>query len=266
MTIMKYVSTLIFLTGLAVGCTSRPVAPKPSPKMTISVDGQVALSSLMALSDGYLMKMLDSLTWVATTPEAKSGSWSKVQKRLKEIAPKNIEAVNWFALPSGNYWTLDSGRTEANVKDREYWPRLMQGQTVIGDLVLSKATGKNVAIIAVPVLRADRSVVAVLGASIYLEKLTERLKKDLRIESPFFFYAIDSKPRGALNSDLSLIFTEPKTLGPEMSRAFDEILSRQEGVVSYQFRGRLRSVLYRKSSFVPWWYAVGEDLGPMAPP
>ena len=47
-------------------------------------------------------------------------------------------------------------------------------------------------------------------------------------------------------------------LGDEgMRRAFTKILSSDEGVVRYTFRGRERTMLYRKSPVTGWWYAFG---------
>lgn len=252
--------SILLVAAMSAGCAHKvPNTQAQVDQQTISVvvDGHMALSSLMALSDGHLLKMHDSLACLAAGSEAKSADWSRIQKRLREIAPKNVAAVIWFARSDGSYWTLEEGRAQGNLTDRGYWPQLMAGQSVLGDLVVSKSTGRNTAIIAVPVFRADRSLAGVLGASIHLDKLTERLRQEMGIQSPYFFYAVDSKPRGALNSDVSLIFTEPKKLGSDISQAFDEMLSRQEGVISYSFRGSLRRVLYRKSPTLGWWYAFG---------
>lgn len=55
-----------------------------------------------------------------------------------------------------------------------------------------------------------------------------------------------------------MIFTEPMKLGDEgMRNAFTEILSGEEGVVTYTFRGSRRTVLYRKSPVSGWWYGFG---------
>jgi hypothetical protein len=78
-------------------------------------------------------------------------------------------------------------------------------------------------------------------------------------EDRLLFYAIDARGVGALHSDPSLIFTEPLKLGDaDMQRAFKEIMSGQEGAVPYSFRGRQRTVLYRRSPVTGWWYAVGQ--------
>jgi hypothetical protein len=72
------------------------------------------------------------------------------------------------------------------------------------------------------------------------------------------FFAIDSTPRGAIHSDPAMVFTEPMRLGDEgMRKAFTEMLANSEGAVTYTFRGRQRTVLYRKSPVTGWWYALG---------
>lgn len=227
-------------------------------KAPFLVDGQVALSSLMALSDNHLLKLRDSLALISKGEAALSADWEQVQKQLQLVAPKNVPALLWFALPDGSYWTLQEGRVKERLSGRTYWPRLMAGQSVLGDLVVSKATRKNVTIVAVPVLGTKGDVLGVVGASVYLDKLTEILKKEMRMEPPLIFYAFDSKPRGALNSETDLIFTDPRTSNPQMRRAFDEMLSREKGIVSYPFRGRKRTVLYRKSPVSGWWYGLGK--------
>ena len=72
------------------------------------------------------------------------------------------------------------------------------------------------------------------------------------------FYAIDAEPLGALNSDPSLIFTDPMKVGDAaMRKAFAAMLTSEEGVVTYDFRGGHRTVIYRRSPITGWWYAFG---------
>lgn len=226
-------------------------------KSPIMVDGNVALSSLIALSDGHLIKLRDELSFFAKSSEASLTKWEKVRSRLAEIEKNNIAAVIWFALPDGSYWTVDAGKVSGNLLDRPYWNNVMKGQTVVGDLVVSKSTGQNVAIIAVPLLRSNKSVAGVFGASVYLDKLSLQLKREMAVDSNYIFYAIDSAIRGALNSNTSLIFTYPKELTPEMAKVFDDMVTRSNGVARYNFNGGKRTVLYKKSSAVGWWYAFG---------
>jgi hypothetical protein len=133
----------------------------------------------------------------------------------------------------------------------------MAGEAVIGTLVVSQSTGRSVAIVAVPVRRADGRVVGALGSSIYLDSLSLRLEREMGLPPGIVFYAVDATPLGALNRDVNLIFTEPLKLGDDLARAIREMLAHDQGTVSYRFRNTQRTVRYRKSPVTGWWYALG---------
>ena len=225
----------------------------------VSVDGKFALHLLMSLSDAHLRKMADVLTILAATDAVRSAEWEQVRPPLVMAGGMTVPAVHWFARPDGSYWTLEQGLAKGNLSDREYFPRVLAGQTILGELVVSLSSRRNTAIVAVPVSGRDDSIVGVLGASIFLDSLDALLAEDMAGEKDrLLFYAIDAKGLGALHSDPSFIFTEPLKLGDaDMRRAFTEMLAGQEGVVTYSFRGKPRTVLYRRSPVTAWWYGVG---------
>jgi methyl-accepting chemotaxis protein len=153
---------------------------------------------------------------------------------------------------------VQGGKAAGNLSDRAYWPRLMAGQTVLGDLVASKATGKSAAIVAVPVRDAQGGIAGVLGSSVYLDSLSLLIKQEIDLQPKQIFWSIDATPIGALQDDPEQIFLDPFALDePELERAVREMLTREEGVVNYRFRGKRRTVLYRKSYVSGWWYAFG---------
>lgn len=237
----------------------RPVAILPESGSAFDVDGRIALHSLMSLSDAHLQKIADVLTMVSRTAAARSAEWRRIRPHLADAARVNVAAVFWFAEPNGKYWTLDLGRASATLSDRAYFPRLLAGETVLGDLVTSHSTNRNTAIVAVPIRGQNGSIVGMLGSSVHLDSLATRIRAEMGgLPDGLIFFAIDATPLGALNSDPALIFTDPMKLGDEdMRRAFTEMLSREEGVVRYEFRNSRRTVLFRKSAVSNWWYGFG---------
>lgn len=240
---------------LAAGNGHAQDAAQTAP--TFTVDGKVALASLMALSDGHLLKLADSLQSVAATAEAQSGDWEKIKEPLARAGQLNVPALNWFALPDGSYWSVQEGKAAGNLSTRAYFPTVLAGKTVIGDLVVSRATGRSVAIVAVPVVRPDNTVAGVLGSSVYLDQLGARLEREMDLDNTMIFYSIDAQPLVGLDWDPGLIFVDPTKLGEDLRRAISEMLARKEGVVSYFFRGKRRTVLFRRSPVTGWWYAFG---------
>lgn len=236
-----------------LGCEGTPPEPQ-----SFSVDGRIGLASLMALSDGHLQQIANDFQLLARSAEVRSTDWERIRAPLGAVEQLNVQALIWFALPDGSYWSVQEGRAAGNLSNRPYWPRLMAGQIVIGDLVASRATGKSSAIVAVPVLGEEDAIVGVLGSSVYLDSLSLRIKRELDLQPNEIFYSIDSTPIGALQDDPEKIFLDPLALGePELERAIRQMLTREEGVVNYRFRGKRRTVLYRKSHLSGWWYAFG---------
>ncbi len=231
--------------------------PPAKPATPFKVDAEVALASYATIVDGHLQGMARSLEVLATSEQARSADWSRIEPALASLAKLHAPALNWFALPDGSYWSVQNGREQGNLSTRAYFPKALAGRTVIGDLVVSKATAQNVVIVAVPVKLPDGKVAGVLGASIFLVKLGERIRDEMRLTSDLIFYSFDSTPLLALVWDPGLVFVSPKDLGPEVDKAFAEMLTKKEGVVRYVFREKQRTVVFRRSTLSGWWHAVG---------
>jgi methyl-accepting chemotaxis protein len=132
----------------------------------------------------------------------------------------------------------------------------MDGETSVGELVVSRATGGNTVITAVPIMKEGKTV-GMLGASIYLEQLAQQLKKALPLPAGVVFYALDSKGQIALHTQEGLIFQEAMQLGsPTLTKAVKQMLANQEGVVTYDFAGGQQKALYETSALTGWKFAI----------
>ena len=236
--------------------SERTPAVGPPTGSEIVVPGDVALSSLIALTDGYLKKIADLFSMFALTEAARSADWEQIRPPLTALAHRNIDALVWFAQPNGHYWSVQQGESDGNLSDRPYFARVLAGETVVGPLVVSKATGKASAIVAAPIIEAGE-VVGVLGASVYLDQLSERLTKEMSIGEGMIFYSFDETPLLALVWEPQLILVDPLLLGPEVAAAFEYMLAREGGTVRYQWSDRWRTAAFRRSDLTRWWYVVG---------
>ena len=238
----------------ALGCTHNVTTTPQS----FVVDGQVGLASLIALGDGHLKQTANHLQILATSDDARSADWARIRDKLRAVEQANVAGLYWFALNDGSYWSVAQGRAAGNLSDRAYWPKLMAGHVVLGDLVASKSTGKSTAIVAVPVRNATGAVVGAVGSSIYLDSLSLLIRREIDLQPNLIFFSVDATPIAALQHDSDQIFSDPYSLNePQLARAIREMLTRDKGVVTYQFRGKGRTVLYQKSPVTGWWYAFG---------
>ncbi len=247
---------LLPVAGDAPAVAEPPVVADEGKQPVFEIDGSVGLASLIALSEARLRTLVTAFEVIAATPEGRSAAWEEIRAPLTETAKAEVPALIWFARPDGRYWSVQNGAEEGDLSTRDYWPRVMKGETVIGDLVVSKATGKSSAIIAVPIRRDERTV-GVLGASVFLDRFSARLEKDMSLDEGTIFYSFDEEPTLALVWDPDLILANPRELSPEVGEAFEQMLQGDEGVVKYEFRDTERTVLFRKSSYTGWRYAFG---------
>ncbi len=221
------------------------------------VDANVALASLMSLSDNHIETMAGTLDTVAATPAAASGDWSQIGPELRKAASLNVAAVVFYANADGAYWTITGGKQPSTISDRPYFIHAMRGERPIGDLLASRSTGKAVAVVAVPVMGKAGKVNGVLGASIYLDQLSLQLAGEMHLSAGLVFWALDPHGTIALHSDTSNVFVQPGKLTPALAQVTARMLAQQSGTETYSYKGRTRTVIFRKSPVTGWTYGFG---------
>ncbi len=231
---------------------------QPPGARHVRVDATVAVRAVMGLTDACLTDSARSLWLLTLTEEVKSGDWGRMKDILADYQHRDVEAAVWFARPDGSYYTVDKGLTDQNLRDRPYFPKAMAGQATLGDLVVGKSTGKCVAVVTAPVRRGD-AVVGVLGASLYLDKLSERIGNTLSLPDNIHFWASD--PTGkivAINRRTERLFWDPTHLNsPTLTQAIAEMLTRPQGSIGYDFQGKRFAGVYQKSPLTGWYFVLG---------
>lgn len=168
------------------------------------IDVQVGVSSVAALTEAHVEGLVSSMEVMALTDEVRSCDWETMKGLLGEFENTSIPLVAWFALPNGTYYTVDAGLVAANLSDRSYFPKVMSGEVTIGDLVVSKSTGRESMVIAVPV-KENGNVIGALGVSVYLDNLSRSITNGLDLPNDVFFAAVNASGTIALYSNTSFI-------------------------------------------------------------
>jgi hypothetical protein len=222
------------------------------------------LSAYIALTEQHIRTVEQELAVLSLTNEVKSADWQKMRGIMQTYQDSGLPGIVWFVLPDGNYYTLENGLVGKNLSERKYFPGLMSGRSMIGGLVFSRSTGKKSVIVTVPVKR-DGEVVGGLGASVFLDDLSQRIDDALSLPVSLVFYALAPDGTTTLNRNTLLNFKNPREQGIDSLRlAADKILSTPEGDVTYQFEGTPRYAIYRVSALTGWKFAVGIKLGDSA--
>ena len=210
--VISIVGVCLALLVAALGCGGG--------KDTGKVDIKMGVSALVALADSHIASYVNSMEALAMTEEVQSTNWEEMVAILSKVEETQVDGIMWFVLPDGSYFTVELGKTNENLSDRAYFPGLMAGNKVLGDLLASKSTGKTSLMAAVPVKR-EGEVVAGLGVSIFLDDLSTTLAGELQLPDDMVFYATNEEGNVALHSDTELILAEnsnlPKHVASETS-------------------------------------------------
>jgi hypothetical protein len=242
------------LLAAGLGCGKETTT---SSSAVFTIDGEMGLAAGIALMESHIQSLVNTMQVLALTDEVKAGSWDGMQGLLSRFSQGQVPAAVWFALPDGSYYTVEVGKASGNLSDRSYFPKVMSGATVVGDLVVSKSTGKKSEIATVPI-KNDGQVVGALGVSVYLDDLSEIVVEELQLPDNMVFYAVDEQGYIALDSDTQRIMQKASDLGSStFSQAVDEMLSKKEGNATYQFGGISETVVYQTSPLTNWCFALG---------
>jgi C4-dicarboxylate-specific signal transduction histidine kinase len=247
---------LVFgVSATAFGTPTAPAANETEPAER-KVDVRVLLSAVGALADHHLKCLADALAVAAQGQEVRSLEWERIRPLLAVVQERFGPATVWWAKPDGSYFNVEKGLIDANLKDRPYFPKLMAGEASVGELVVSRSTGGNTVIAAVPVIEEGR-VVGALGASLSLDALAQRLRQAAPLPEGFVFYALDAKGQIALHTRENRIFQEAMELGsPTLTEAVRKMLTTSEGVVRYEFEGGRQNAVYQTSALTGWKFAL----------
>lgn len=259
---MKSLSPVIGLCivslGLASVASARTTADSEAKKEAAC--DQALLSAVGNLADACLLQTRQSLEILARTEEVRTGRWDRMKQLVCASVPTMVPQVFWFTLPDGTYYTSAGGLAGQKLTDRPYFAKLIAGGMVCGDLVVSKSTGKKSVIIAVPVTDKDR-VVGGIGASIFVDDLSQSLNGRLKLPAGSLFYALTTDGLTAFHINPKLDFVDPRQLhDPSLSDAVGTILSQTAGEVTYEFNGSMRHVIFDTSPLTGWRVAFGRVL------
>lgn len=223
-------------------------------------EARVALDAYRATVEARLGGALIGTRLVAAQGVVRSGEWSAIRGPLAALAANVPEqAAVWFAKPDGTYFTVDKGRTDVSLRDRDYFPKLLAGRDVVGALVISKSTGKRSLIVASPVMAGDK-VIGAVGVSLDAVQLATSIGESIRFPSDIVFYALDERGQTALHRAGDLIFAFPSDVGgPTLRDSVKTMLGQPEGVVHYNFGGSDRTAVFQRSSLTGWVFVLGKS-------
>lgn len=223
---------------------------------------QSLLAAFMSYTDLRIRSVQRSLEILASTREARSGSWRTMENLLRGYQESDPGLIVWYVRPDGTYYTVDKGRINKTLSDRSYFPGLMKGMKITGALVVSKSTGRRSAVIAVPV-RRDGKVVGAVGVSLFLDPLSDQIGAALDLPPWVTFFALAPNGLTTVNRKTARVFLDPRKMGSKtLKRAANEMLAGAPGTTTYEYDNVTKHAVYRTSALTHWSFAIAFSRAP----
>ncbi len=218
---------------------------------TAGINTIAATKLLAGFIDVRLGEFLLVLQALSFTDEARSGKWTKLKSLLVEQENAALSGRIWYLLPDGSYYTTVDDLTSKNLKTRSYFPGLIAGNPTLGTVVVSKSTGKTVAIAAAPIIK-NNVVQGALGTSIYMQNINDEVQNTFPLQSDRMFFAITDDGTIALHSDDSWIGQQIASMNINLK----SILDKNSGECSFNYEGKNWHAVWTTTPRTGWHVVI----------
>lgn len=223
---------------------------------------QQANTSAAALGDWLRDLQLDLASWTTEEVYRKATTSSIIGKAARATVNDKVAALveNYgiyedIFLADENGLIIAGKRQESigqiKVGDRDYFKSAMAGKLFVSDVLISRASGKPISVIAAPVV--DRGTIkGVLTSVVSMEAISTRIIDTIKVGENGYAYAVKKDGTFIAHPDRSKIMKE--SLGGQ--EYFKKMVSQKNGIVSYSYEGQKNQVAFQSVEEKGWLVAV----------
>jgi len=174
----------------------------------LCLNAAFGVAAVATLAETYVDGLMNAMYTLTATAELRTGDWETMRtliEKFEQLSP--VSCSGWFLRPDGTYYKLITGLVNANLSDRAYFGRVMTGETTIGDLVVSRSTGRKSMVLTTPIERVG-VVIGALGVTLYLDDFSQLLVDKLKLPRGIAFYATNEEGLIAVHADPSLLLEQ----------------------------------------------------------
>ncbi len=210
---------------------------------------------LVSQIDGKLMLMKKEVQMLADTDAVRARDMGMLRQYIssRENMFEKYESL-FIADRTGSYITI-TGKT-GSIADRDYFYRVMDGETVVEDPLVSKETGNRVIVIASPVKDNTGSIIGLIAGTVEFSQVSD-LIRSARLGDTGYAYMINREgivvdhPQKELLST-NLLQHETQSL----VEITEEMVNGEKGVGYYEFEGIKKIAAYAPLETSDWVMAM----------
>ncbi len=230
-------------------------------RMTIVIDEnatQMVDSYSRSIGNWIQERKLEMRTH-ADVPAVSNMNWEDTEPYLRqEIAIRAPYYLIFFVADrNGNYNTTLT-RNAGSLVDREYFPEVMAGKTIVSKPIISRSTGNQIIVVASPIRNRQNQVIGLMGVSIDLVMLYDWIGAFKVSHPDSYSYIIDKDGLIISHPDRDMIMkaniqNKEYNLAPEVLK---RLLQDQQGSVMYSFRNVLCRAYFQEIPGTEGWKIV----------
>ncbi|MHC5778527.1 ATP-binding protein [Nostoc sp.] len=203
---------------------------------------------------------------LAQTSTVRSLDWSVTEPYLKsEVDRINEFFVFQIATPDGSYFNTMVGRSNKNIKDRDYFQKALAGKSNISDPFISRSTGIHLIAIATPIWSnpsQSRSPIGVFNGNVKVDHIVE-VVNSLRYGENSYAFALNSQGEAIVHPNSTLMSTLEKP-APSLLKIPDrnlnviaqQMVNKQQGIQLMEIDGTKKYVAYVPLQEANWSVAL----------
>ncbi|MEH1815883.1 MAG: ATP-binding protein [Nostoc sp.] len=203
---------------------------------------------------------------LAHTSTVRSLDWSITEPYLKS----EVERIDEFfffliATPDGSYFNTKVGRSNKNIKDRDYFQKALAGKSNISDPFISRSTGIPLIAIATPIWSdspTNRSPIGVFHGNVKLDRIA-KVVNSLHYGNNSYAFALNSQGEAIVHPNSMLMSTVEKP-APSLLKIPDrnlnaiaqQMVKKQQGIQLREIDGTKKYVAYVPLREANWSVAL----------
>ncbi|MEZ4525641.1 MAG: methyl-accepting chemotaxis protein [Desulfobacterales bacterium] len=194
--------------------------------------------------------------------DAASAEISRLDYKLQKFMNSNSEFYEQiFAADSNGVIFSDGigGKAKGiRIADRDYFRKALSGKKAVPEIVISRTSNEPRLVIALPVYSDAGTIVGVLGSTLKIHFLTDRIVT-MKIGTTGYGYVLDRTGLCIDHPDKSLVFSANVNQLKGMEGIAKSIMAGKTGAEFYTFKGVSKVAGYAPVPLTKWSVVITQD-------